>query len=57
VEKGAIENSELYSLSDVIYADGSKERKETDKERRYLEDRYGATPEISTTLATFLKEY
>jgi hypothetical protein len=56
VEKGNIENSELYSLSDIVYADGKKERKETDKERRYLEDRYGATPDISPTLALFLTE-
>lgn len=46
VSKGKLENTELYSLSDIVYKDGKKERIETDKERRYLEDRYGATPNI-----------
>lgn len=54
IEKGEVENSELYSLSDIVYADGSKERKETDKEKRYLEDRYGATPDIDPNFASFL---
>lgn len=46
IEKGKSENSQLYSLSDIVYADGKKERKESDREKRYLEDRYGATPNI-----------
>lgn len=46
IEKGKSENSQLYSLSDIVYADGKKERKESDREKRYLENRYGATPKI-----------
>lgn len=46
VEKNRSESTEIYSLSDIVYKDGKKERMETDKEKRYLEDRYGATPNI-----------
>jgi AAA15 family ATPase/GTPase len=54
IEKGKSDSSELYSLSDIVYADGKKERKETDWERKYLEDRYGATPEINIDASKFL---
>ncbi|WP_442591252.1 AAA family ATPase [Pedobacter sp. AW31-3R] len=49
VEKNHWESTEIYSLSDFVYVnevDGSetKERPDTDKEKRYIEGRYGAVP-------------
>jgi len=48
-EKNAWESTEIYSLSDFVYTDvktgdESKERPDTDKEKRYIEGRYGAIP-------------
>jgi hypothetical protein len=44
-EKNKWESTELYSLSGIIYPDGNqKERPDTNKEKRYLEGRYGAIP-------------
>lgn len=48
-EKNSWQSTDIYSLSDFIYVDetsGSetKERPDTDKEKRYLEGRYGAVP-------------
>jgi len=48
-EKNKWESTEIYSLSDFKYLndlDGStaKERPDTDKEKRYIEGRYGAVP-------------
>lgn len=46
IEKNNWEATELFSLSDFIYLhkSGSKERPDVNKEKRYLEGRYGATP-------------
>lgn len=44
VEKNAWESSEIFALSDIKYFDGQKERHDTNKEKRYLEGRYGAVP-------------
>lgn len=51
VEKNQWESTELYSLSDFVYFGekngmfkSEKERPDTDKEKRYLEGRYGAIP-------------
>jgi hypothetical protein len=51
VEKNRWESTELYSLSDFVYFGekngmfkSEKERPDTDKEKRYLEGRYGAIP-------------
>ncbi|MCU0435952.1 MAG: ATP-binding protein [Bacteroidia bacterium] len=50
-EKNKWESTELYSLSDFVYIGEKngvktleKERPDTDKEKRYLEGRYGAIP-------------
>lgn len=50
-EKNQWESTELFSLSDFVYFNEKngeiieeKERKDTDKEKRYLEGRYGAIP-------------
>lgn len=50
-EKNKWESTELFSLSDFVYFNEKngeiieeKERKDTDKEKRYLEGRYGAIP-------------
>lgn len=50
-EKNKWESTEIFSLSDFVYfneRDGrvvsEKERKDSDKERRYMEGRYGAIP-------------
>lgn len=45
VEKNSWEGTEIYSLSDFKYFEnGQKERPDSDKEKRYLEGRYGAIP-------------
>ncbi len=46
VEKNAREETEVYSLSDFRYFKGNKERPDADKEKRYLEGRYGAVPKV-----------
>lgn len=46
-EKNKWEATEIYSLSDFVYLDNSKERPDTDKEKRYIEGRYGAIPVLS----------
>lgn len=46
-EKNEWESTEIYSLSDFVYLDNSKERPDTDKEKRYFEGRYGAIPILS----------
>ncbi len=46
-EKNTREATEIYSLSDFVYLDDSKERPDTDKEKRYIEGRYGAVPVLS----------
>ena len=55
VEKNDWENSELFSLSDFKYIgekDGvpfsESERPDTDKEKRYIEGRYGAIPALGS---------
>ncbi len=53
-EKNQWESTEIYSLSDFVYVDqkgdGStkRERPDTDKEKRYIEGRYGAIPILSS---------
>lgn len=46
-EKNKWESTEIYSLSDFVYIDNSKERPDTDKEKRYFEGRYGAIPVLA----------
>ncbi|MCB9230687.1 MAG: ATP-binding protein [Bacteroidia bacterium] len=47
IEKNGYEGSEVYSLSDFRYKKSNlKERHDVDKEKRYLEGRYGAIPMI-----------
>lgn len=48
-EKNNWESTELYSLSDFVYMEANgnkigKERPDSDKEKRYIEGRYGAIP-------------
>ena len=49
-EKNAWESTEIYSLSDFTYPSDipgpMKERPDTDKEKRYLEGRYGGVPTL-----------
>jgi AAA15 family ATPase/GTPase len=52
-EKNNWESTEIYSLSDFVYVDKengkeSKERPDTDKEKRYIEGRYGAIPVLGS---------
>jgi len=46
IEKNTWQATELFSLSDFIYLHktGTQERPDVNKEKRYLEGRYGATP-------------
>ncbi|KAA6302869.1 MAG: hypothetical protein EZS26_001039 [Candidatus Ordinivivax streblomastigis] len=47
-EKNQWESTEIYSLSDFKYmGDASAERPDKDKEKRYLEGRYGAIPVLT----------
>lgn len=47
-EKNEWESTEIYSLSDFKYmGDTSAERPDKDKEKRYLEGRYGAIPTLT----------
>ncbi|MDI9340889.1 MAG: AAA family ATPase [Sediminibacterium sp.] len=51
-EKNKWESTEIYSLSDFTYIEPGnnvtkRERPDTDKEKRYLEGRYGAIPVLS----------
>lgn len=47
-EKNEWESTEIYSLSDFRYmGDASAERPDKDKEKRYLEGRYGAIPTLT----------
>ncbi len=53
VEKNRWESTELYSLADFRYfeqAGNAAERIDSDKEKRYLEGRYGAVPLINAQL-------
>lgn len=57
------ESTEIYSLSDFVYIGSNdptkleKERPDTDKEKRYIEGRYGATPMLGdiSNLIPYLK--
>ncbi len=50
-EKNNWESTEIYSLSDMQYYNSQKERSDTDKEKRYLEGRYGAIPVFGSFLS------
>ena len=46
VEKNKAGATTIYALSDFKYFKGNKGQPDKDKEKRYLEGRYGATPSI-----------
>lgn len=46
VEKNDVQATEVYALSDFRYFNDQTERHDVDKEKRYLEGRYGAVPLI-----------
>jgi AAA15 family ATPase/GTPase len=51
VEKNKWESSEIYTLSDFKYVQDNNalsERMDSDKEKRYLEGRYGAIPMLGS---------
>ena len=45
-EKDEIEQTDLYSLDDFVFADGTKVRKDANLEKNYIAGRYGAIPYI-----------
>ena len=45
-EKDNIEQTDLYSLDDFVFADGTKVRKDANLEKNYIAGRYGAIPYI-----------
>jgi hypothetical protein len=53
-QKNKWESTEIYSMSDFVYMGSNdptkleKERPDTDKEKRYLEGRYGAIPKLGS---------
>lgn len=46
-EKDQVEQSDLYSLDDFIFPDGTKVRKDANLEKNYIAGRYGAIPYIT----------
>jgi AAA15 family ATPase/GTPase len=46
-EKDSIEQTDLYSLDDFVFPDGTKVRKDANLERNYIAGRYGAIPYIT----------
>jgi len=46
-EKDEIEQTDLYSLDDFVFADGTKVRKDANLEKNYIAGRYGAIPNIT----------
>jgi uncharacterized protein len=62
-KKNSWESTEIYSLSDFVYIGSNdpskleKERPDTDKEKRYIEGRYGAVPALGniSNITSFLK--
>jgi AAA15 family ATPase/GTPase len=46
VEKNKWESTNIHALSDIRYKNKKSERHDTDKEKRYLEGRYGGIPEL-----------
>jgi AAA15 family ATPase/GTPase len=46
-EKDNREQTDLYSLDDFVFADGSKVRKDANLEKNYIAGRYGAIPYIT----------
>lgn len=46
-EKDSIEQTDLYSLDDFTFADGTKVRKDANLEKNYIAGRYGAIPYIT----------
>ena len=45
-EKDAMEQTDLYSLSDIVLPDGTKPRNDANYEKNYIAGRYGAIPYI-----------
>lgn len=52
VEKDKAGATTIYALSDFNYFKGNTDRPDKDKEKRYLEGRYGATPAIDFSTLT-----
>ena len=46
-KKDDVEQTDLYSLDDFIFPDGTKVRKDANLERNYIRGRYGAIPFIT----------
>ncbi len=46
-EKDNVEQTDLYSLDDFVFPDGTKVRKDANLERNYIRGRYGAIPFIT----------
>ena len=46
-EKDEVEQTDLYSLDDFVFADGAKVRKDANLEKNYIAGRYGAIPYIT----------
>jgi AAA15 family ATPase/GTPase len=59
-EKNNWESTEVYSLSDFVYLRNNnkeeKERPDTDKEKRYIEGRYGAIPVLGPLMELKFKK-
>ena len=49
-EKDEIEQTDLYSLDDFVFPDGTKVRKDANLEKNYIAGRYGAIPFITNLL-------
>lgn len=49
-EKDALEMTDLYRLTDLVFSDGSKPRGDGNLERNYIKGRYGAVPFITNNI-------
>lgn len=45
-EKDKQERTDLYSIMDIVFPDGSKPRSDSNFEKNYINGRYGAIPYI-----------
>jgi len=56
-EKVSVEQTDLYSIDDFVFADGTKVRKDANLEKNYIAGRYGAIPRIAKENASLFAQF
>ena len=56
VEKDPKESTKIYPLKDYIMENGHKPRTDSNYEKNYLAGKYGAIPDLNSTIEDSLKE-